>query len=72
MIFENREKSALVKYSIFLLIKDMGLDDSWPWIGTILILLNKQELKIGKERVTYLFSYAMPDNDVGGGVGGYH
>ena len=72
MIFENQGRSALVKYSIFLLIKDMGLDDSWAWIGTILILLNLQELKIGKERVTYLFSYAMRDNDVGGGVGGYH
>ena len=48
MIFENRARSALVKYSNLLLIKDMGLDDSWAQIGTILILLNKQELKIGK------------------------
>ena len=29
MIFENRGRSALVKYSVLLLIKDMGLDDSW-------------------------------------------
>ena len=29
MIFEYRGRSALVKYSILLLIKDMGLDDSW-------------------------------------------
>ena len=28
MILENRAKSALVKYPILLLIKDMGLDDS--------------------------------------------
>ena len=48
MILENHARSALVKYSIVLLIKDMGLDDTWTWIGTILILLNKQELKIGK------------------------
>ena len=47
MIFENRGISALAKYSIFLLIKDMGLDDSWAQIGTILILLNEWELKIG-------------------------
>ena len=37
MIFENRARSALVKYSILLLIKDMGLDDSWAQIGTIFI-----------------------------------
>ena len=49
MIFENRGRSALVKYSVLLLIKDMGLDDSWAQIGTILILLDKQELKIGNE-----------------------
>ena len=67
MIFENRGRSALVKYSILLLIKDMGLDDSWAWIGTILIPLNKQELKIDKGLVTNLFSYAVRDNDVGGG-----
>ena len=48
MIIENRGTSALIKYSILLVIKDMGLDDSWAWIGTILILLNKQELKIDK------------------------
>ena len=48
MIFENQGISALVKYTILLLIKDMGLDDSWAQIRTILILLNKQELKIGK------------------------
>ena len=76
MIFENRARSALVKYSILLLIKDVGLDDSWAQIGTIFILLNKQELKIGEGRVTYLFSNAMRDNDVRGwweGVGGgYH
>ena len=48
MIFENRGRSALAKYSILLLVKDMGLDDSWAQIGTILILLNKQELKIDK------------------------
>ena len=29
MIFENHARSALVKYSIVLLIKDMGLDDTW-------------------------------------------
>ena len=29
MIFENRARNALVKKSIHLLIKDMGLDDSW-------------------------------------------
>ena len=48
MIFENRAKSALVKYSVLLLIKDVGLDDSWAQIGAIFILLNKKELKIGK------------------------
>ena len=48
MIFENQGISALVKYTILLLIKDMGLDDSWAQIRTILILLNKQELKIGE------------------------
>ena len=48
MIFENQARSALVKYSILLSIKDMGLDDPWAQIGAILILLNKQELKIGK------------------------
>ena len=48
MIFENRARSALNKQSILLLIKDMGLDDSWTQIETILILLNKWELKIGK------------------------
>ena len=66
MVFENRAKCALVKYSILLLTKDMVLDDSWAQIGTIFILLNKQELKIGKERVTYLFLNAMRDNDIGG------
>ena len=71
MIFENRARSALNKYSILLLIKDMGLDDSWAQIETILILLNKLELKIGKGSVTYPFSYAMRDNDVGG-YGSYH
>ena len=45
MIFENRAKSALVKYSK---LKDVGLDDSWAQIGTIFILLNKRELKICK------------------------
>ena len=65
MIFENRAKCALVKYLILLLIEDMVLDDSWAQIGTIFILLNKQELKIGKGRVTYLFLNAMRDNDVG-------
>ena len=29
MIFENQARSALVKYSILLSIKDMGLDDPW-------------------------------------------
>ena len=29
MIFEDRARIALVKYSILLLIKDTGLDDSW-------------------------------------------
>ena len=29
MIFENRARSALVKYSILLLIKDMASDDWW-------------------------------------------
>ena len=29
MIFDNWARSALVKYSILLLIKDMGLDNSW-------------------------------------------
>ena len=48
MIFGNPAKSALVKYSVLLLIKDIGLDDSWAQIGTILIMLNTQELKIGK------------------------
>ena len=28
-------------------------------------------MKIGKGWVTHLFSYAMRDNDVGGGVGGF-
>ena len=31
------------------MIKDIGLDETWIKIGTILILLNKQELKIGKQ-----------------------
>ena len=48
MIFENQGTGALVKYLILLLIKDMDLDDSWAWIGAILIPLNKQELKINK------------------------
>ena len=77
MIFENRARSALVKYSNLLLIKDMGLDDSWAQIGTILILLNKQELKIGKRRVTYLFRtqcmiMALGDEQGRGGGGYYH
>ena len=74
MVFENRAKCALVKYSILLLTKDMVLDDSWAQIGTIFILLNKQELKIGKEGVTSLFLNAMRDNDIGGwweGGGGW-
>ena len=48
MIFENRPRSALAKYSILLFIKDVSLDDSWAQIGTIFILLNKKEFKIGK------------------------
>ena len=46
MIFENRRRSASVKYSILLLTKDIGLDDLWAWIGTILILLNKENWKL--------------------------
>ena len=48
MTFENQARSALVKYSILLLIKDVGLGNSWAQIRTIFILLNKKALKIGK------------------------
>ena len=39
-------RSVLVKYSILLLIKDMGLDDSWAEIGTVLILLLSRNWKL--------------------------
>ena len=60
MIFENRARSALVKYSILLLIKDKGLDETWAQTGAMLILLNKQELTIGKrnfyqEKMAFIF-----------------
>ena len=55
---------CFIMHNRFILIKFVDLDDSWAKIGTILILLNKQELKIGKGWVTYLFSYAIRNNDV--------